>query len=234
MAKVPAESERRMNIPFLRLNEVTLAEGVQELCIRDPDLAQIVERYGTPPLWVREAGFESLIAIILEQQVSLASARAAFGRLLAVAEPLTPERFLELDDTTLKACGFSRQKTVYGRHLAETILAGRLHLEALEKMPDDAVHTALIGLKGIGHWSAEVYLMMALRRTDIWPKGDRALAVAAQRVKRLPACPTPNELEQIGASWRPWRSVAAHLLWHDYLSLRASPLQETPCPGRTV
>jgi DNA-3-methyladenine glycosylase II len=207
------------------LTETTLAEGVQELCRRDPDLARIVGEFGFPPLWVREPGFQALIAIILEQQVSLASARAAFGRLLEVASPLTPERFLTLDDAMLKACGFSRQKTVYGRSLAETVLAGRLDLAGLAQADDAAVHAALISLKGIGHWSAEVYLMMALRRIDIWPKGDRALVVAARRVKGLSSYPTLEEMERLGEAWRPWRSVAAHLLWHEYLSRRALPLR---------
>jgi DNA-3-methyladenine glycosylase II len=206
--------------PPLRLTEESLADGVHLLCDRDPDLARIVDRWGLPPMWAREPGFPTLVHIILEQQVSLASARAAFERLLAVVSPLTPEGFLTLDDATLKAVGFSRQKAGYGRHLAQAIVKGRIDLAALEGMEDAAVRTELCALKGVGPWSADIYLLMALRRTDVWPVGDIALASAARDVRRLAARPTPDELEAIGAAWRPWRAVAARLLWHHYLSRR--------------
>lgn len=217
-----------MDNPRLLLTETMLGDGVGELCRRDADLARIVAQFGRPPLWVRESGFPTLIAIILEQQVSLASARAVFGRLLHAASPLTPECFLALDNAALQACGFSRQKIASSRSLAETVRDDRLALKTLECLDDSDVHAALTRLPGIGPWSAEVYLMMALRRPDIWPKGDRALALAAQRVKNLASCPTPEQLERIGDAWRPWRSVAAHLLWHDYLSRRAR--KEAPPP----
>jgi DNA-3-methyladenine glycosylase II len=197
-----------------------LAHGVRFLCDRDPDLACVVEQWGLPPMWAREPGFPTLVHIILEQQVSLASARAAFERLLAVVSPLTPEGFLTLDDATLRAVGFSRQKAGYGRHLAQAIVEGRLDLAALEGMEDAAVRAELCALKGVGPWSADIYLLMALRRPDVWPVGDIALASAAQDVKRLAARPTPDELGAIGAAWRPWRAVAARLLWHHYLSRR--------------
>jgi DNA-3-methyladenine glycosylase II len=179
-----------------------------------------VGRLGPPPLWAREPGFPTLIHIILEQQVSLASARVAFERLKAACAPSTrtPERFLSFDDAELKAIGFSRQKTLYSRHLADAILQGRLDLDALARMPDEAVHTALLQLKGVGPWSASIYLLMALGRPDAWPSGDLALAVAAQRVKRLPSRPTPGDLEAMSEAWRPWRAVAARVLWHYYLS----------------
>jgi DNA-3-methyladenine glycosylase II len=203
-----------------RLTEETLADAVRVLCKGDPDLAQIVADWGLPPMWAREPGFPTLIHIILEQQVSLASARAAFLRLLDVILPLTPEAFLSLDDVTLKAVGFSRQKAGYGRFLAQAIVEGRLDLGALETMPDQTVRAELCALRGIGPWSADIYLLMALLRPDVWPVGDIALASAAQDVKRLAARPAPDELKAIGAAWRPWRAVAARLLWHHYLSRR--------------
>jgi DNA-3-methyladenine glycosylase II len=169
-------------------------------------------------MWGREPGFPTLVHIILEQQVSLASARAAYDRLLLAASPLTPERFLQLDDARLRAIGFSRQKAAYGRHLARAILDGRLDLVALEAMDDEAARSALTEIKGIGPWTANIYLLMALRRPDIWPSGDLALAVAVQMVKRLDARPTPDEMEAYGEHWRPWRAAAARLLWHYYLS----------------
>jgi DNA-3-methyladenine glycosylase II len=171
-------------------------------------------------MWARAPGFPTLMHIILEQQVSLASARAAYNRLQAAVSPLDPEGFLTMDDETLKAIGFSRQKTGYGRSLALAIVKKQLDLAALETMDNQAVRAELCALKGIGPWSADVYLLMALRRPDVWPSGDVALASAAQDVKRLAARPTPAELEAIGAAWHPWRSVAARLLWHHYLSCR--------------
>ena len=200
------------------LTDETFANGLHFLCERDPDLAKIMDKLGPPPMWAREPGFPTLIHIILEQQVSLASARAAYKRLLAEASPLTPARFLQLDDYTLKQVGFSRQKTSYARGLAQSILNGQLDLEELEKLEDEAVRSELIAVKGIGPWTADIYLLMALRRPDAWPSGDLALANAAQRVKRLASRPTPVELDALGATWRPWRAVAARLLWHYYLS----------------
>jgi DNA-3-methyladenine glycosylase II len=200
------------------LTEETFAQGLHVLADRDPDLAEVMEKLGPPPMWAREPGFPTLIHIILEQQVSLASAQAAYDRLLAEASPLTPARFLELDDAELKRIGFSRQKTAYGRDLAGAILDGRLNLAELETLDDADVRFELMDIKGIGPWTADIYLLMALRRPDVWPSGDLALASAAQRVKRLTARPTPEELDTLGADWTPWRAVAARLLWHYYLS----------------
>jgi len=196
----------------------TLVRGLRCLADRDPDLAQILGDLGPPPMWAREPGFPTLVHVILEQQVSLASARAAYDRLLAAASPLTPEGFLELDDSRLRSIGFSRQKAGYGRHLGRAILDGQLDLGALDAMDDAAARSALTQIKGIGRWSADIYLLMALRRPDIWPSGDLALAVAVQRMKGLPSRPTPDELDAHGEHWRPWRAVAARLLWHHYLS----------------
>lgn len=200
------------------LTEDTFVHGLGVLCERDADLAQIHIRFGPPPMWAREPGFPTLIHIILEQQVSLASARAAYERLLAAASPLTPARFLDFDDARLKTIGFSRQKTRYGRELAQAILGGRLDLAGLETLDDTDARSELIKIKGIGPWTADIYLLMALRRPDVWPSGDLALANAAQRVKRLATRPTPEELDGLGADWKPWRAVAARLLWHYYLS----------------
>ncbi len=202
------------------LDDSAHAKAVQELTKRDKDLATVVKRYGTPPLWVREPGFPSLIYIILEQQVSLASAKAAFDRLNGAARPLTPGRFLKLSDAELKSIGFSRQKTRYARLLAMEIQKRRLDLRAMHALPDDAARERLLALKGIGPWTADIYLLSALRRPDIWPVGDLALATAVQEVKRLRERPSPERLEKMSAPWRPWRAVAARLFWHHYLSKR--------------
>ncbi|HEX8457280.1 MAG TPA: hypothetical protein VF656_08285 [Pyrinomonadaceae bacterium] len=195
-------------------------EGLRELAGRDPELARIHADFGTPPTWFREPGFPTLLHIILEQQVSLASARAAYERLSSLASPLTPARFLALKDTELKGAGFSRQKIIYGRHLAEAIASGRLNLEALAVADDAEVKASLTALKGIGSWTADIYLLMSLRRADAWPAGDLALAVALQEVKNLDTRPTPLELIELAEGWRPWRAVAARLLWHYYLQRR--------------
>ena len=192
------------------------------MAARDGDLARILAEFGTPPEWFREPGFPTLILIILEQQISLASAKAAFTRLVALASPLTPERFLSLDDAELKRASFSRQKIAYGRNLARAITSGELDLEAFGEMTDAEVKAELLKLKGIGAWTADIYLLRALRRPDAWPAGDLALAVALQKLKRLPSRPMPLELDRIAEAWRPWRAVAARLLWHYYLKGRAA------------
>jgi len=202
------------------LTEATLAQGLRVLARRDPALGRIVRDFGPPPMWRRRPGFPTLVHIILEQQVSLASAQAAFDRLLAAAAPLTPERFLTFDDAALKRIGFSRQKTAYVRHLSQAIVEGRFRPAALSRMDDESARAELLQLKGIGPWSADIYLLMALRRPDVWPSGDLALAAAAQQVKRLRSRPTPEDMERLGEAWRPWRAVAARMLWHYYLSER--------------
>lgn len=202
------------------LTERALRQATRELADRHPDFAAIYQAFGPPPLWAREEGFHTLLHIILEQQVSLASAKAAYDRLVAATNPLTPKRFLKLSDAQLKTIGFSRQKTIYGRDLSRAIVQGRLDLDALALAPDDEVRTELIKIKGIGRWSADIYLLMALRRPDIFPHGDLALAVAVQQVRKLPERPTYAELETMSESWQPYRAVAARLYWHYYLSVR--------------
>lgn len=202
----------------LTINDETLAAGIEYLSTRDRSLAKIARELGPPPIWQREPGFATLVHIVLEQQVSLASARAAFNRLSAAANPLTPAGFLEFDDATLKNFGFSRQKTTYCRHLSQSVIEGTLDIGALHSRADEDVRAELVKIKGIGNWTADIYLLMVLLRPDVWPSGDLALAVAAQRIKRLEKRPGPAELEAMSARWRPWRAVAARLLWHYYLS----------------
>jgi len=208
-----------------QLTRRSLLRATRDLAARDPDLAAVVDTYGPPPLWAREPGFQTLIHIVLEQQVSLASAKAAYDRLVSATERLVPERFLALSDAELKTVGFSRQKAAYGRGIAQAILDGRIDLARLETLDDEQVKVHLTAIKGIGPWTADIYLLMVLRRPDTWPSGDLALASAVQRVKRLRAQPTPEKLERIGRAWQPWRAVAARILWHYYLS---SPRQQAP------
>jgi DNA-3-methyladenine glycosylase II len=209
-----------VQIPQIILNEDAFAQGVRVLVDRDAHLAEVVQKYGAPPLWVREPGFRTLVYIILEQQVSLASAKAAFDRLNAAVRPLTPRRFLKLTDDELLRIGFSRQKTLYTRLLAESMARGYFDLRNLHDLHDDAARKMLVAFKGIGNWTADIYLLSALRRPDIWPVGDLALATAVQEVKRLRLRPSPERLEKMSAPWKPWRAVAARLFWHHYLRKR--------------
>ena len=193
--------------------------ALAEICEMDSDLAGVVAKFGPPPIWRRPPGFRTLLYLILEQQVSLASARATYEKLVTRlgAEP-EPATFLVLDDDDLRAVGFSRQKTRYGRVLAEAVGNGSLKLEGLRRRDDEAAKAELMQLPGIGHWTADIYLMEALGRPDVWPVGDLALQVGAQRVKGLDGRPDQDILMEIGEAWRPWRAVAARILWHHYLN----------------
>ena len=174
-------------------------------------------------MWARPTGFPTLVHIILEQQVSLKSAKAMLLRLQSAIDPFRPERFVELGEIHLRSLGVTRQKSAYLVHLSESILSDELSLTRLSRMPDDLVRTNLTRIKGIGSWSADVYLLMAMRRADIWPAGDLALAVAAKDLLSLEGKPTPDELETIAERWRPYRAVAARMLWQHYLGTRKSP-----------
>ncbi len=193
--------------------------GLAEICAADSDLAGVVASYGPPPIWRRPAGFRTMLYLILEQQVSLASARATYEKLVARlgAEPV-PVAFLALDDEDLRGVGLSRQKTRYGRALAEAVRDGTLKLDGLRRRDDEAAKAELMQLPGIGHWTADIYLMEALGRPDVWPVGDLALAVGAERVKGLHGRPDQDALMALGEAWRPWRAVAARILWHYYLN----------------
>jgi DNA-3-methyladenine glycosylase II len=199
------------------LTSAELERAAVELGRRDGDLGRVLEEYGTPPLWDREQGFGTLVHIILEQQVSLASAAAAMERLIETIGPPEPEQFLALDDAELLRIGFSYQKRTYARDLADRLCDSRLALDDLAGLPDSEVRRRLMEVKGIGRWTADVYLLMVLLRSDVWPVGDRALVVAVKELKGLEEDPDPAAFEEIGEPWRPFRSVAARLLWHFYL-----------------
>jgi DNA-3-methyladenine glycosylase II len=205
----------------ITLNESSLAEVARSLATRDELLGQIFERYGSPPLWRRATRFTTLVHIILEQQVSLQSGAAMLKRLQTHIAPFTPERFSELDDQHLRSLGVTRQKAAYLLHLSSCLNEGTLNLKRLGRLDDVTAKAELMRVKGIGAWSAEVYLLMAMRRPDIWPAGDLALQVVAQKILNLESRPGPLELEAIAERWRPYRAVAARMLWHYYLSKKA-------------
>ena len=202
------------------LNEQFFVYAARKLCERDTDLAVVIEKYGLPPLWTREPGFPTLVYIVLEQQVSLASARALYSRLQKAVRPFTPGRFLRLTEVQMRTLGFSRQKAHYTRLLAEAIQRKQFALHKLHELKDELAREQLTSLKGIGPWTADIYLLSALRRPDIWPVGDLALATAVQEVKHLRKRPSPEKLEKMSTPWRPWRAVAARMFWHAYLCKR--------------
>ena len=204
-----------------KLTKTTLIQAAQHLAARDETLARVLATHGAPPMWRRPAGFPTLVHIILEQQVSLKSAKAMLNRLQSSIDPFTPERFVELGETHFRVLGVTRQKSAYLLHLSNSILNGELSIARLPRLSDDEVRIKLTQIKGIGSWSADVYLLMAMRRADIWPAGDLALAVAAHDLLRLDARPTPQELEGIAEKWRPFRAVAARMLWQHYLGKKS-------------
>lgn len=204
-------------------DKTTFRACCDALAAKDKDLRRIIVEHGYPPMWYRKPGFETLVHIILEQQVSLASAKAALDKLKQKINPVNPKNFLLLDDEALKACYFSRQKAGYARQLAAAIIRREFSIAGLQKMPDEEVRAKMKTLKGIGDWTADVFLMMSLRRSDCFPTGDVALMKSVKRVKRLAADCSAEEVLAVARQWRPHRTIAAYLLWHDYLSRRKKP-----------
>lgn len=203
-----------------RYDEASLHAGCDAVAAKDGDLKNIVSTLGYPPLWVRPNTFATLVLIILEQQVSLAAAYAAFQKLREKVKTITPQAILELSDAELRACYFTRQKTGYVRGLATAILNNDVDLKNLDRQPDDAVREQLKKRKGIGDWTVDIYLIHALRRTDVFPVGDLALVNAMKRVKGLPATTTKEALLKLAEPWRPYRTFATLLFWHYYIQTR--------------
>ncbi|HJP92294.1 MAG TPA: hypothetical protein VJ875_10090 [Pyrinomonadaceae bacterium] len=204
-------------MPRTELTQKSLAIAARELAARDQTLGAIHATHGDPPLWRRATGFKTLVHIILEQQVSLKSAKSMLVRLEASIQPFTPLRFIEHGDSYLRGLGVTRQKSAYLLHLASSIVNGELSFTKLARMSDEDARLVLTRVKGIGSWSADVYLLMAMRRADIWPAGDLALAVAMKELHGLERRPGPEELERLAERWRPHRAVAARMLWQYYL-----------------
>lgn len=190
--------------------------SLKELCTRDPHIAAEFARIGLPPRRERPPGFPTILRIILGQQVSTAAANAMWAKMTAAIDPLTPEALMAYDADSLRPFGLSRQKTAYALGLAADLVAGRVDLARVETMADEDAIAELIKIKGIGRWSAEIYLLFALGRRDIWPAGDLALQVALQRLKGLRQRPDPKRMIKLAEVWRPHRGAAAHFLWHYY------------------
>jgi DNA-3-methyladenine glycosylase II len=200
----------------IRLTLESLQVAAEALAEIDPQLAAIHRIHGTPPMWGRRPGFPTLLRIILEQQVSLVSARAMFERLKSSVEPFTPQRFIESGEGYLRSLGVTRQKAHYCVQVAQAFTNGDLN--QIARMNDEDAHARLLSIKGVGPWTANIYLLMALKRPDIWPDGDIALATALGRLRKMNTRPSFVELAKIAEAWRPYRSVAARMLWQYYLA----------------
>ena len=200
------------------LNRITLNAACRELA-REPYFARVIDECGIPPLWDRPQGFATLLNIILEQQVSLASAKACFDKLERELGTVEPAAVLGLTSAELRAIGFSRQKAAYARHLSDAVLTGSIDLVALSAMPDRDAREVLMKLKGVGEWTSDIYLLMALLRPDVMPRGDIALHSAWHRLTGEPK-PDSSKFLELSERWRPHRSSAARLLWHFYLTER--------------
>lgn len=204
----------------LRFHKANFSTLCDLLSKKDLHLKNIVRQYGYPPMWTRPANFQTLIHIILEQQVSLASAKAAFLKLKEKLVTITPGKLLQLTDAELKACYFSRQKIVYARHLAESIVSKQLDLKKLSLLPDEKIREELKRIKGIGDWTVDIYLLFALQRTDIFPTGDLAMINAFKEIKQLEKQVSKEEVIVLSQNWKPHRSVATMMLWHYYIQKR--------------
>lgn len=206
------------------MHHVFHAKNLQGICDglarKDDHLKQIIDEHGYPPFWKRGNSFATLIHIILEQQVSLASAKAAFNKLKEKTGRITPAKLLELSDHEMKACYFSRQKMEYARHLAKAIVSKQINLKKFALLPDEKIREQLKQIKGIGNWTVDVYLLFVLHRSDIFPVGDLAMINALKEVKSLPKHISREEIFSIAQNWQPYRSVATMLLWHYYIRTR--------------
>jgi len=211
----PAES------PFMIVSKETLAAAIEQLRAIDAvTVDDMTANCGTPPLRKRAAGFEGLAWIVIAQQVSTASALAIFARFSARYGRFDPAEIVAAGDDDLKACGLSTPKVRAMRAICEAIVGGRIDLDGLASLPADDAHARLVAIKGIGPWSADVYLLFCLGHPDVWPVGDLALQEAARVALGLKKRPDHKSLERIGERWRPWRAAAARLLWAYYASIK--------------
>ena len=190
------------------------------LTAKDSDIAGVILKWGEPPFWTHAPGFPGIVIAILAQQVSLESARATFTKLEKAIGTINPENFLSLNNDALRTIGFSRQKASYVKGIADEMLTGAFDPAILNSMDNDAARKCLMEFRGIGLWTADTYLLFSLRRAEAWPSGDFALEKAIQELRGLASKPGSEEANTIAACWKPWRAVAARILWHYYLCER--------------
>ena len=209
----------------LKFDELNFKSFCDILAKKDKDLRKIIVTHGHPPMWTRPATFQTLILTILEQQVSLPSAYAAFRKLKEKIGYVTPGKILLLSDEELRSCYFSRQKIVYARELARAVQSKQLRLKTFSDAHEDEIRYELKKIKGIGDWTVDVYLMHALQRSDLFPLGDIALVNSLKETKQLHPNTTKENLLAIDEPWRPYRTIASMILWHSYIQKRGIKLQ---------
>ena len=193
-----------------------MEDGFRQVGLLEPRFAEVLRRHGEPPSRKRRGGFETVLKIIVQQQVSIASAEAIWHRLRLGLGIINPEAVLAREDEALRAFGLSRQKAAYARSLAKAVVSGHLNFRRLRGMADEAVIEDLVQIKGIGRWTAEVYLLAVMQRPDIWPAADIALMEGARNLLDLAQRPTIKEMTPLAEPWRPYRTYAARLLWLHY------------------
>ena len=206
-------------------NEDNFISLCDKLARKDKDLRTVIKQHGYPPMWGRVPSFATLIHIILEQQVSLASAYAAFKKLKEKVGYVTPAKILSLTDEELRSCYFSRQKIIYARELAKAVQSKQLRLNKISIAHEDEIRLELKKIKGIGDWTVDVYLMHALQRTDLFPLGDIALVNSLKEIKQLDRDTTKEKMLVIAEQWRPYRTIASMILWHAYIKKRNIKIQ---------
>jgi len=191
-------------------------EAIEFLIKTDPLLAKLIKEFGVPKLWTRSEGFETLINIIVEQMLSVKAAASIFERFKKTIKKVTPKNILKADDEKLRVVGLSYSKIKYCKNISQAVVSGELDLEALKKMDNKTATKVLTSIKGVGDWTANIYLMTCMKRADIWPYGDNALALAVQKFHKIKEYPTKKELIEIGNRYEPWRSMAAFIYWNTY------------------
>ncbi|MGQ7847975.1 DNA-3-methyladenine glycosylase family protein [Granulosicoccus sp. 3-233] len=202
------------------LTRDSLDHAIRILAERDPLMSSLLRQFGMPPMWQRSQNFSTLVHIVLEQKVSLASARAVMQRVQELCPGMSAELFLQVSEQALRDAGISARKVSYCRSIAMALHGGELDLKRLRQRSDEEVMRQLTAIRGIGPWTAGVYLLMAMRRPDAWASGDRALAVSLAECEELETVPSYADLDQRASGWQPYRAAAARLLWHAYLSRR--------------
>ena len=191
----------------------------------EPKFKQVIEKFDFPPFWHREPDFATLILTILEQQVSLASAKSAYNKLVEKIIIVTPENLLQLSDEELRTCYFSKQKIIYSKVLANEIITGKLDLNELKNLSENKIRSTLVKLKGIGHWTIDMYLLMSLHFTDIFPPGDLATIKSVYELELVPASSSKEEIINFMKKFSPFQSIATYILWHSYIERRNLKLE---------
>lgn len=191
----------------------------------EPKFNSVITKFEYPPYWHREPNFATLILTILEQQVSLASAKAAYNKLLEKIKTVSPENLITLSDDELRACYFSRQKIIYTKILANEIITGKLDLKQLNMLPEQEIRLRLIKLKGIGQWTIDMYLLMSLHFADIFPPGDLATIKSVYELELVPKKSSKEEIVNFMKKFSPYQSVATYILWHSYIEKRNLKLE---------